>query len=476
MTTAFVAGAGIGGLATAVALRSAGVDVTIAEQAEDIREIGAALSLWPNALEACRMLGILDDVLEASSPEMRGGIIDSKGRRIASADQDLAARYFGGPSVLIHRAELLRILREAASEIPIHLATRCVRAGQDDRRAWVELHDGSQVRADAAIGCDGIRSEVRPALGDRSPPRYAGIACWRAITSNPGLVNDSWITAAGGKLFLAAAMGTERVYVSPAIRMAEGQAASLSDQVGYLHSQFAGWHEPIPQLLDLMRREEVTIDDVYDRPPPRRLALGRIALVGDAAHPMTPDLGQGGCQAIEDAVVLGRSFAEESSVERALKQYERRRLRRVRMVVRSSAQISRSTISTNPMVELLREPVLRMWPTRLQMRYVARFASKGAFRRCLSERTPGGCRWADGLLVDVCPGQRPGIARSRCYPWSARHCEQPPCAGYALEVVFAAILKFDSRPRHKIGHGPRNQDFPRTGHCGDTRCNVDPDS
>jgi 2-polyprenyl-6-methoxyphenol hydroxylase-like FAD-dependent oxidoreductase len=384
MTTAFVAGAGIGGLATAVALTNAGVDVTVAEQAGALREIGAALSLWPNALEACRMLGILDRVLESASPEMRGGINDSKGRRIANADEELAERYFGGPSVLIHRAELLRILREAASDIPIHLDTPCVRAAQDDRGAWIELHDGSQVRADAVIGCDGIHSAVRPALGDRRPSRFTGIACWRAITSNPGLVNDSWITASGGKLFLAAAMADERVYISQAVRMREGQASSLSDQIAYLKSQFVGWHEPIPQLLDLMAGEEITISDLYDRPPPRNLVRGRIALVGDAAHPMTPDLGQGGCQAIEDAVVLGRSFANESSVERALAEYERRRLRRVRMIVRSSAQISKSTITANPVIELLREPVLRLWPNRLQIRYVARFASKRAFLRCLS--------------------------------------------------------------------------------------------
>ena len=379
VTTAFVAGAGIGGLATAVALRNAGVDVTLTEQAVDLRGTGAALSLWPNALEACRMLGVLDEVLEVSSKEMRGGVTDSNGRWIARADRDLAERYFGGPSVLIRRVDLLRILRDAAPEIPIRFATRCVSAGQDESGGWVELDGGSQVRADAVIGCDGIHSTVRPSLGDSSAPRYAGIACWRAITPNPGLVDESWLTASDGKLFLAAALGEDNVYVAQAVRMMAGRSWSLGDQLAYLKDQFAGWHHPIPSLLDLMANEEVIVDDIYHRPPPRALARGRIALVGDAAHPMTPDLGQGGCQAIEDAVVLGRSFADRSTVENALKHYELRRLRRVRTVVRHSTQICRFTITANPVVNLLRDPVLRAWPSRLQMAYMARFASKGSF-------------------------------------------------------------------------------------------------
>lgn len=384
MTSALVAGAGIGGLATAIALRDSGVDVTLIEQAADLKEVGAALSLWPNALEACRRLRVLDAVLERCDEEIRGGIKNREGRWIAKTEHNVANRYLGGGSVLIRRRDLLRILREAAPEIPIHFATRCVGAGQSGSSAWVELDNGSELRADAVIGCDGIRSAVRPAIGDPGAPRYTGIACWRSITSNPDLVEDSWLTASDGTLFLAAGMAEASVYVSQAVRMKAGQASSIVDQVPFLKTQFSGWHEPIPSLLDLMAKEEVIVDDVYDRPPPSALARGRIALVGDAAHPMTPDLGQGGCQAIEDAVVPGMGFAVEPTVEGALKHYEERRLRRVRMIVGNSAQICRLTITKNPAVNFLRDPLLRVWPRHLQMSYLARFASKNSFVSSLS--------------------------------------------------------------------------------------------
>jgi len=374
-----VVGAGIGGLASAVALHQAGIDVTVVEQASQISEIGAALSLWPNAIAACEAIGVANAIRKVASPELGGGVNAPNGRRIVEADPDSADRSLGGPAVLIHRAQLQRILLEAASEVDVRVGARCVNVVQDANGTTVQLHGGLDLRSDATIGADGIWSVVRASLGDDTPPRFTGIACWRTLVENPGSLVDSWITAGEGYQFLAAPMADGLAYVACSARLSEGNAPAMGDQVSYLRRTFGGWHDPIPSVLAVLREEDLLVNDLYDRPPPKWLVHGRVALVGDAAHPMTPDLGQGGCQAIEDAVVLGDCFRSGGTVEEVLLRYEKRRLKRVRSTVAASAQICRVMNTTSMLVAGIRIAAVRALPSSLGLRYLARFASRESF-------------------------------------------------------------------------------------------------
>lgn len=376
-----VVGAGIGGLASAVALRHAGVEVMVVESASQIAEIGAALSLWPNALAACDVLSVSREVREAASPEFGGGVNAPDGRRIIEADVEAAIRRFGGPTVLIHRAKLQRVLLDAARGVEIRVNARCTKVTQGADGTTVHLRDGTELRSDAVIGCDGIWSAVRASLGERDRPRYTGISCWRTIVQYPGTLHDSWITAGGGCQFLAAPMADGLVYVAGSARLDEGVGPAIDNKVAYLRRTFGGWHDPIPSLLDELCEEDVLVNDLYDRPAPAWMSRGRVALVGDAAHPMTPDLGQGGCQAIEDAAVLGDCFTVGGTIEQILTRYEARRLRRVRAVVAASSRICTMMNTTNPLVAGLRVVALRALPASLGTRYLARFASHDSFTR-----------------------------------------------------------------------------------------------
>lgn len=374
-----VVGAGLAGLATAIGLRQAGVDVEIVERARELTEIGAAISIWPNALAACDQLGLAQAISAAGSPELHGGVRVAEGRWIARADRSLVGRYLGGPSVLLHRAELQAILLEAAVGIPLHLATRCVGVVDDAADVGVKTADGSVLRADAAIGCDGIWSTVRATIGDESNPVYSGLACWRAVIDNPGSVTESWISAGGGNQFLAAPMSQDRLYLATAIPMERGRAALIADAPRFFAEVFDGWHEPIEDLVNATASSAWVAADIFSRPPPRWLARSKVALAGDAAHPMTPDLGQGGCQGIEDAAILGRCFSTCADVGTALRRYEARRLRRVRSVVSASARIGRAMSTSSRLEATARDATLRLAPNPLRMRYLARFAARAAF-------------------------------------------------------------------------------------------------
>jgi 2-polyprenyl-6-methoxyphenol hydroxylase-like FAD-dependent oxidoreductase len=382
MTRAVVVGGGIGGLAAAIALRDAGIDAHVTERARQIDEVGAALSLWPNALAATERLGVRDAIDAVSSREMSGGVRVPSGRWVAHSDADVVRRALGGPSVLIHRADLQRVLLNGGDGVTVQTGTTVTRVEHRGDKVRVEIEGGEPIDADLVIGADGIWSVVRRAVIADGPPAYSGLAAWRAVIPNTVGVTDSWITARAGNQFLASPMFADQLYLAQAVPLPEGEAVSWPAAVPRLREIFAGWHQPIDELLASTPEDAIIVNDVYERPPPRRLVAGRVALLGDAAHPMTPDLGQGGCQAIEDAAVLRDCLLGETSLTVALHNYQQRRLKRVRAVVRTSHRMGRWMATTNAAVGAVRTMGVRVTPERVQMRFLDRYASRASFEAC----------------------------------------------------------------------------------------------
>ncbi len=296
---AIVVGGGIAGLASAIALRERNWDVEVLEQAPAFEEVGAGLSLWPNALNALDELGVGPTVREQSVLDGETGIRDKRGRWLSRTDVAAIRDRFGSVA-LVHRATLLDILRSA-------LPSDCLKAGAavtDVTADGVVRCADRELRADLVLGADGVNSTVRQAVWPDAPsPRYAGYTAWRYVTRRPvdvGPGGESW---GHGERFGYATLSDGRVYCFATANVDEGTDGG---DLATFRRRFGDWHDPVPRLLEEVDEAALLHHDLYDLPPLSTYVEGRVALVGDAAHAMTPNLGQGACQALEDAVVLAR--------------------------------------------------------------------------------------------------------------------------------------------------------------------------
>lgn len=339
-----IIGSGIAGLASAIALRKVGIDVAVYERAPELREVGAGISLWVNAFRALDHIGAGDSVRRVSirmvDTEIRGR--DGHKSLIRLSADALAARA-GLPELvhMTHRADLIGAL---ASHLPpglAHYGHECVAVEDLEGKPRVKFANGHTDTADAIIGADGIRSVVRDAIFGRQEPRYAGYTCWRGICPRPaslaaGSMGEWW--GRGKRLGLVTIPG-DRLYwfavqnAPPNFRPADARA--------HLLAAFAGWADPATEVLTNTPADRIFHNDILDRPPIRVWSKGRVGVIGDAAHPTTPNLGQGGCMALEDAVVLARHLATTSNPTRALEAFAAERSPRTSAIVRESWKFGR---------------------------------------------------------------------------------------------------------------------------------------
>lgn len=369
---AIVIGGGIGGLAAAIALRRAGMPVTVFERAPAIDPLGAGLTLWANAIGALECLGLADAVRALAVPALSGGIRTKRGAALTLFDARSLRRRFGEVAIAVHRAELQQILLDALPPGTLRLDAACVEAGQDDTGAWARLADGALARGALLIGADGLRSTVRGCLFDPTTPRYAGYTAWRGVVAFPHAATPFGEWWGCGRRFGLVPLSGGRVYWFAAANAPEGLRAPPDERKEQLEEMFRAWPDPIPSVIAATEAGEILHNDVYDLPPLRRWGAGTITLLGDAAHPMTPNLGQGACQALEDAVVLGRCLRRERTIEAALRRYERARRPRTRAVTRQSRLIGKVAQWENPTACRLRDVALRLTPSAVQQRGLGR--------------------------------------------------------------------------------------------------------
>ena len=363
---AIIVGGGIGGLSTAIALRRAGVEANVFERAGKLEEIGAGISLWANAMKALRKLGLYDAVLAVGRPlRPRGELRSWRGEVFYEVSAAAMEERFGDVNVALHRADLQKTLFAALDEGAIRLGAEFAGFEQDGGGVVARFANGREECGDLLVGADGLHSVVRAQLLGNGPPRYAGYTAWRGVAKLedelvPGVGGfESW--GRGGRFGLAK-LGQGRTYWYATKNASEGEEDAPVGRKGELLARFGRWHEPIPAVVRATEESRILRNDVYDREPVKRWCEGRVALLGDAAHPMTPDLGQGACQAIEDAVVLAGCLKEEGKIEAALRLYEVRRADRTAYVVRQPRRLARIGQLENPLLCRLRDAVLKAIP------------------------------------------------------------------------------------------------------------------
>lgn len=359
MAKALIVGGGIAGLAAAIAFGRQGWEVEVLERSEQLTEVGAGLSLWANALRALDALGVGDQVRSRALEEGSAGIRDTKGRWLSRLDADAVRTRYGSP-VMIHRADLLEILRAAVPESALRTGISVSEAHTDGTVS----HSAGTSTGDVVVGADGIRSVVRRAVCGEIEPRYSGYTALRVVITPTEPLVDMGATWGRGERFGFAALTDGRVYAFAAVNAA---ADAPSGGLAELRRRFGDWHQPIPSLLAAADANDVLQNDIYDLPPLKTFVAGRIALVGDAAHAMTPNLGQGACQALEDAVVLAKIATTDPDLTR----YDTERRPRTQMIVKRSARLGTVGQLAAPPVVAVRNAVMRLMPASLQFKALA---------------------------------------------------------------------------------------------------------
>ena len=360
--TAIIIGGGIGGLTTAIALRRKGLEAAVYERAPDIREVGAGLTLWANAVKALGKLGLADAVKAAGAPGMGGSIRTSKGDVLSSLTSEELERRYGAANLGIHRADLQRILLDRLGEDVVHLGATCSGFSQDEDGVTVRFEDGRAARGDVLIGADGIHSTVREGLFGKEKPRYSGYTAWRGVVNVPDAsqrANAAFETWGCGQRFGHVTIGQGRVYWFAVRNTRPGETDAPQGRQAEVRRLFADWHAPIPALIEATDEAAILRNDIYDREPLKRWTEGRVTLLGDAAHAMTPNLGQGACQAIEDAVVLANRLAERDGAAQALLAYEMARIQRANLIVTQSWRIGRVAQWGNPLACAVRNTLFK---------------------------------------------------------------------------------------------------------------------
>ncbi|GAA4215093.1 FAD-dependent monooxygenase [Actinocatenispora rupis] len=369
--TAVVVGGGIGGLAAAIGLRRAGWSVTVLERAAVPREVGAGWSFAPNALRAADALGVGDAFRAVSVPTEAGATLRAPdGRHLMRFRPGRDTPLLANHRAEVHRALLDRlpddVVRHGAEVTGVERTGRGVTAVYGDRR----------VTADVLIGADGIRSAVRGALWSGPPsPVYQRIRCWRGVTGPDAVWPVAGFQTWGrGARFGAHPLPGHRVFWFLTVR-AEHPGVRYDDDLAEVRRHVGDWHDPIPALVTATPPGSVLCHDIHDLDPLGSYVDGRVALLGDAAHPMTPFLAQGACQALEDAATLAAVLDGAGDVPAALASYDRARRPRSQRVQRMARQDPRTSLSTGAVAYGVLTRVTRLAGTRVAARKAARLWS-----------------------------------------------------------------------------------------------------
>lgn len=341
MCRVIIIGGGIGGLAATLALRQAGFDVQVFEAVPEIKIVGAGLAIWSNALNALQQIGLADAVQAAGKPAAYRVIRATSGEILTKV---LIHQIGNGEDTALthlHRGDLHMVFLRAVGESTIQMAARCVGFRQDDQKVWAQFADGREVQGDLLIGADGVHSVIRQQLFSTARLRLVGQSSWRGLAQiddkqlMEGGAGETW--GIGRRIgLIPMSQGNVYWFLTKNAPPGGGIEGTALEKKQRLQAFVQGWHEPIPSMIEATEAQTIIHTELNELEHLEQWHRGRVVLLGDAAHAMTPNLGQGACQAIEDAVTLGQCLKQTEDLDAALTLYESGRIPHVSRVVEDS--------------------------------------------------------------------------------------------------------------------------------------------
>jgi 2-polyprenyl-6-methoxyphenol hydroxylase-like FAD-dependent oxidoreductase len=334
-----VVGAGIAGLATAVALQRRAHEVTIVEERADTAS-GSGISIWPNALAALDEIGLGDAVRNSGGRVSAGAMRLSDGRWLRHPSTERIVKALGEPLVVVRRSRLMNLLAAALTPGSIETGLAATELIVTELGVRLTLSDGTTREGDAVVGADGVGSMVAHHLNGSLGRRYVGYTAWRGIATFSLDAKLAGETVGNGTEFGHVPLGPDHTYWFGTERRPEG-SASPEGELTHLRTKYRSWAQPIPAILASTDPGDVLRNDLYDREDARQWSRGRVVLVGDAAHPMRPHLGQGGCQGLEDAATLAHCVGAGTDLSGAFARYAAFRRPRATALARESRLLGR---------------------------------------------------------------------------------------------------------------------------------------
>jgi 2-polyprenyl-6-methoxyphenol hydroxylase-like FAD-dependent oxidoreductase len=332
-----IIGAGIGGLTTALTLKQKGYKVRLYESATAIKPVGAGIVLASNGMQVFQKLGLQSALENAGHKIHQMCLTDEQIKPLSIADLTYFENKYNVTTLAIHRGDLQRILAENIGFEHITFGKRLATIEKKDNLYQLNFEDGSRVEAEIVIGADGIHSKVRNQIFGEMRTRNALQPCWRGVCDmvlpekylNKG--HEAW---GRGKRFGFFQINPQKVYWFALINQPK-----LMNQNFNLLELFKDFHPDILNIISKTLDNQIIMNDIIDLKPIHRWQQGNVCLVGDAAHATTPNLGQGACQAIEDAYTLGKCLENTNDIQFAFQQYEKKRMKKAHLVVNMSWQM-----------------------------------------------------------------------------------------------------------------------------------------
>lgn len=349
-----VIGAGIGGLTAGIALTQAGYEVEIYDRVQDLRPVGAGISLWSNGVKVLNRLGLGNQIAQIGGEMNRMEYRTKTGDLLNTIDLLPLMEAVGQRPYPVARRDLQSMLLDAFPGA-VHLGHLCTGVEEDNTGVTAFFDNGHQARGDLVVAADGVRSILRTyVLGRAVEPAYGGYINWNGLIPMDAAIapSDHWVIYVGDhKRASVMPVAGDRFYFFLDVPLPKGTPANPETYQADLKDYFQGWAEPVQRMIDGIDPATVARPEIHDVGPIERFVNGRVALLGDAAHATCPDLGQGGCQAMEDGLVLARYLKTTNlGVEDALKRYDRERTERANAVVRKARSRAEQIHGIDPAV------------------------------------------------------------------------------------------------------------------------------
>jgi 2-polyprenyl-6-methoxyphenol hydroxylase-like FAD-dependent oxidoreductase len=351
-----VIGGGIGGLTAAIALRQMGFPTAVYERSPELLEVGAAISIMANATRVLKRFGLLEKLLEHGEI-LADGVIQPNDGGPLKPPMKIPTDV---PGILIHRADLQHTLLSSVSRECLHLGKELVEIKQDSAGVTAIFADGSEARGSLMIASDGLNSSARRLLFNDGPPLYRGYQCWRGVNPDARLDTVAEVLGRGVRMGLIP-MGRRGAAWWICANESEHQedgADVKAKLLGLLHD----FHSSNRELISGTPVSAIRKSAIYDRPAARGWSTGRVLLIGDAAHPTTPNLGQGGGMAIEDAALISRCLDHFPDHVTAFRRFEELRFPRVKKIVDQSRTWGVMGQWSNPLACWFRNKLLASLP------------------------------------------------------------------------------------------------------------------